>query len=165
MRKGITTGLAILALALPASAQQAEPEALQITATNVTAVQAGRDGDTGLVQPGDVLEYTLVFTNPTDGPVNDLVFNDPIPEGLIYRLGTATSDRNDVVVDYSIDDGQSWSATPEVEVQEGGQTVRRPAPANSYTHIRWTVQGSIAAGATVTARFQAQAAATSGEES
>lgn len=155
MRKELFIGLAILAAALPASAQQ--PQALLVTATNVTAQEASREGAQGALLPGDVVEYRLLFTNITPNPVENVVFNDPIPAGLVLVLGTAGADRGDVAVDYSIDGGQSWSVAPEVEVTEAGQPVRRPAPAPAYTHIRWTVTDAVAVGAQVTASFRAQA--------
>jgi len=157
MRKGLITGLALLATALPASAQEASPQALQITALNVTAVQAERDGTEGVALPGDVIEYGLRFTNVTDADISDVHFTDPVPPGLVYILGTVTADREDVVVDYSVNGGIDWSHQPTVDVtQPDGSVVRQPAPAAAYTHVRWTISGTVAAGAQVTARFRAQ---------
>jgi hypothetical protein len=34
--------------------------------------------------------------------------------------------------------------------------VRRPVPSERYTHVRWTIDGSVAPGATVTAEFDAR---------
>ena len=164
MRKGLITGLSILTLALPASAQEADPQALQITATNVTAVAAERGSPEGAAVPGDVIEYSLVFSNITDGDVSDVTFTDPIPAGLQYVLGSTTVDRSDVVVDFSINGGTIWAEQPMVDVaQPDGSMVRQPAAAASYTHVRWTVTGSVAPGAQVTARFRAQVAGTGQE--
>jgi len=163
MRKGFIFTVAVLAaLAQPASAQQAEPQALRITASNVTAEATERETAPGVVLPGDVLEYELAFTNVQDFPIQDVVFTDPIPSGLVIQLGTASADRGDVVIDYSIDGAASWTATPTVRVEEAGQIVERPAPATAYTHVRWTVTDPIAPGATVTARFRASAAGNAG---
>lgn len=157
MRKGLAIGLAILGTALPASAQDAGPQALQITAANVTAAETGRDAPEGLALPGDVIEYSLLFTNVTDVEVLNVQFTDPLPEGVVYVLGTASADRSDVTVDYSIDGGTDWSEAPEIEVaQPDGRMVLQPAPAEAYTHIRWTVTGPVAVGAQVTARFRVQ---------
>ncbi len=159
MRKGLLIGLGLLVLALPASAQVAEPQALVITAQNVTAQAAGRaDGDSVAGLPKDVIEYRLAFTNFTDGAVSHVVLNDPVPQGLIFVLGSVTASREDVLVDYSIDGGVSWSVEPTIEVEEGGQTVTRPAPAEAYTHVRWTVTGEVNRGAQVFARFRARVA-------
>ena len=156
MRKGLIIGLGMLALALPASAQLQEPQALVITAENVTATEAERaDADTGASIPGDVIEYRLDFTNLTDGAVSDVVLNDPIPDGLVFVPGSVTASREDVRVEYSIDGGASWSEQPTVEVEVEGQTVTRPAPADAYTHVRWTITGAVNPGAQISARFRA----------
>ena len=160
MRNGIITGAALAGMmlsmfAMPLLAQEASTEALAITAVNVTAERAQRGDDAPAYVPGDVIQYELRFTNLTDAVVQDVVLNDPIPQGLVMVLGSPTSDRGDAVVDYSIDGGASWSAAPMVEVLEAGRAVQRPAPASAYTHVRWTVAGPVPAGATVTARFHA----------
>jgi len=159
MRRGLLIGLGLSLLALPASAQVTEPQALVITARNVTAQVDGRAvvvSEAGL--PDDVIEYRLAFTNLTDGAVSHVVLNDPLPKGLIFIPGSVTASREDMLVEYSIDGGVSWSFEPTVEVQEGGETVIRPAPAEIYTHVRWTVTGEVKSGAQVFARFRTRVA-------
>ena len=89
--------------------------------------------------------------------MTDVVFSDPIPDGLTYVLGSAGAERASAVVEYSIDGGATWSARPEVVFQDGGRAVRRPAPAESYTHVRWTLEGAVSPGAQVAAQFRVQA--------
>jgi uncharacterized repeat protein (TIGR01451 family) len=159
MRKGIFLALGLLTAAQSASAQVAEPQALIIEAENVTARSDDRAGNPEAASvPGDVIEYRLTFTNHQDGPVSDVVLNDPIPSGLVFVPGSVTGSREDLVIEYSIDDGASWSPRPEVEVEGPGGVERRPAPAEAYTHVRWTVTGSVNPGAQVTARFRARVA-------
>ncbi len=159
MRKGIILALGLLAPALDVSAQAAEPQALTIEAENITAQSDDRAGDTGAASlPGDVIEYRLTFTNYQDGPVSDVVLNDPIPEGLVFVPGSVTGSRADLLIEYSIDGGTNWSERPEVDVDVAGQSERRPAPAEAYTHVRWTVTGAVNPGAQVTARFRARVA-------
>lgn len=159
MRKGILIGLGILVLAQPASAQVAEPQPLTIEAENVTARSGERaDQNVGKTLPGDVIEYRLTFTNHQDGPVSQVVMNDPIPAGVVFVPGSVTASREDLRVEYSIDAGSTWSSDPRVEVEVGGETVLRPAPAEAFTHVRWTVTGAVNPGAQVTARFRARVA-------
>jgi hypothetical protein len=40
-----------------------------------------------------------------------------------------------------------------------GRRVRRAVPAERYTHVRWTVEGNVAPGATVVAEFDARVGA------
>lgn len=159
MRKGIIIGFGLLLLALPASAQVAEPQALTIVAENVTARSAERaELDEGTARPGDVIEYRLTFTNHQDGPVTQVVLNDPIPVGVVFVPGSVTASRADLRVEYSIDSGATWSTDPKVEVEEAGEMVLRPAPAEAFTHVRWTITGSVNSGAQVSARFRARVA-------
>ena len=66
--------------------------------------------------------------------------------------------REDLRIEYSIDDGASWSERPVVQVEVAGETVDRPAPPDAYTHVRWTLTGSVNPGARVDARFRARVA-------
>jgi len=140
----------------------AEQQALVITADNLMAGNAqhrelaDNGGDANTLLKGDVVQYRLVFTNVTDAPVRNVEFNDPLPGGLRYVAETATADRGDVVIEYSIDGGQSFSARPMVQETVAGEQVQRPAPPDRYTHIRWRIDGWVQPGAQVTAAFQAQ---------
>jgi len=153
--------LSMVMVAIPATASgQEEPQALTILAVNLTAQEDERPLDPASGQPpsrpGDVIEYRLQFTNPTAGILQDVVFDDPIPQGLVYLPGTASAEGDGVAVEFSIDGGASYSPDPQVEVEEGGRTLRRPAPADLYTHVRWTVQRPIAVGEGVGATFRAR---------
>jgi uncharacterized repeat protein (TIGR01451 family) len=146
------------------SAQQVSPasRALVVTAQNLMAGDAqhkAKGGDSAAVLPGDVLRYELRFTNPNQGDVRGVVFTNPIPTGLRYVDGSAGADRQDVVVEYSVDGGKTYSARPMVTEVVAGKRVQKPAVPEQYTHVRWTVRGSIAPGASVTAEFRATLAA------
>src|SRR5207244_7209577 len=132
-----------------AAAQAQPPKALVITAHNVTTANAA------VAKPGDVIRYALVFTNVTAGPVKNIQFVDPIPQGMVYVVGSAAADRP-VRIDYSIDGGKSYVAQPTIALTEGGKQVEKPAPRERYTHVRWTVLGSLASGAKVMAEFRSQ---------
>jgi uncharacterized repeat protein (TIGR01451 family) len=118
-----------------------------------SAAVAGGDATTLLA--GDVMRYRLLFTNVTAGDVRGVVFTNPVPEGLRYVGESATADRDDVALDYSIDGGQTYSARPMVVEVVNGKRVQRPATPEQYSHVRWTVRGSVTPGATVTAEFRA----------
>ena len=143
-----TLSSVLLAPRLAAAPAQA-PKTLVVTARNLTAETAR------VAKPGDVIRYGLVFTNVTAGPVKNIQFVDPIPAGMGYVLGSAAADRP-VRLEYSIDGGKSYSAQPVIAVVQDGKTVEQPAPRERYTHVRWTVLGSLAPGAKVTAEFRTQ---------
>ncbi len=128
------------------------PSSLVVTAQNVTALSAGR-ADPSVAQPGDEIRYRLVFRNVTAGPVKNIQFVDPIPSGMVYVLGSATSDQG-VRAEYSIDGGRTYAAQPLISVVEGGKQVPKPASAEQYTHVRWTVVGVLVRGAQVAVEFR-----------
>jgi uncharacterized repeat protein (TIGR01451 family) len=152
----------VLTLASGSAAAQQEraPQALVISATILSWGHAGpetfdaRDRDPNTVEPGDVVEYRLVFTNITGRPINNIQFTDPLPEGMHYLQGTAGADRENVDVEFSLDGGTSYSELPMVEVVVDGKTELRPASPEVYTDIRWTVHGEVQPDARVVAAFQ-----------
>jgi uncharacterized repeat protein (TIGR01451 family) len=164
-RIGIVGVIALLvATAGRAAAQAAPPEPLVVTAHNLMAddarheAWAAKGGARSDVLPGDVIRYTLRFTNTTGQPVQNVVFSNPVPAGLRYVPGTASAGAPGASVTYSIDGGRSYSAEPMIEVISDGQRRSVPAPPEMYTHVRWTVAGWVQPGAEVTAEFRAELA-------
>jgi len=151
-RTAIALGLAAVLVGRPAPAQ-APPRALDVTAQNLSARTAGRTAD---VLPGDTVRYELRFTNQQPGTVRNVVFDNPVPAGMRYIAQSATADRQNTSVSYSIDGGRTYSAEPTMQRVENGRRVVVPAPPELYTHIRWTVQGDLLPGARVTAEFRVQ---------
>lgn len=157
---GLALLLALWAGALTAQ-QAVAPKPLAVTAENLMAgderhqALAATGGDAATVLPGDVVRYRLRFTNVTQGEVRGVVFTNPVPDGLHYVAGSAGADREDVVAEYSIDGGRTYSARPMVVEVVDGKRVEKPAPPERYSHVRWTVRGSISPGAAVTAEFRA----------
>jgi uncharacterized repeat protein (TIGR01451 family) len=164
-RKILSLFALLTVAASPAVAQDTSaPKALVVTAENLMAgdsqhrAAASRGRNANELMPGDVVRYRLTFTNVTPSSVKSVVFDNPLPAGLRYRAGTASADRDQVAIQYSIDGGKSYSAQPMIETEVEGKRVQRAAPAEMYTHIRWAVQGAVLPGAVVHAEFQAQLA-------
>src|SRR5262249_51848416 len=132
-----------------------------ITAQNLTAATKGRDAK-GLARPGDEIRYSLVFTNTQQVAVKNVQFVDPIPQGMVFVLGSASIAQPGRVA-YSIAGGKTYSAQPTIETMEDGHKVTKPAPRELYTHVRWTVLDAVAPGAQVTAELRAQVSAAPGE--
>lgn len=108
-----------------------------------------------VVQPGDVLRYTLNGENKSDRPLKNLTLNQPIPRGMVYVLKSANI-TNDAKITYSIDGGRSFGENPTIKVTlPGGKVEIKPAPANIYTHIRWQVS-TVATKTIVKATYQTQ---------
>jgi uncharacterized repeat protein (TIGR01451 family) len=143
----------------------AAPKALLVTAENLTAIETrgARDGSASVLKPGDVVRYQLIFTNTRPDSVRRVQFNDRVPRGLRFVEGSASADRSDVVVEFSIDSGRTYALRPEIDVIVNGERVRRPAPADRYTHVRWSAQGWVRPQASVTAEFRVQLPAVAGD--
>jgi uncharacterized repeat protein (TIGR01451 family) len=152
----LATSLALPARAQQASAQHAAAPSLSVAALNTTAAaETGHPART-VARPNDVLRYTLTFTNPTARPLANVELKNPVPAGVHYVGGSTHASRADARVEFSIDGGRTWSAQPMETVLVNGQPVTRAVPAERYTHVRWTVGGSVAPKATVTADFEAR---------
>jgi len=108
------------------------------------------------VQPGDVIRYTLKGENNSDRPVTNLVFSQPIPQGTVYILNSASVAQNaGAKITYSIDSGKTFAANPTIKVKlANGKVETRPAPAEAYTNIRWNFGSSISPEAKMTATYQ-----------
>jgi uncharacterized repeat protein (TIGR01451 family) len=156
--KSIVRLLVLVALAAaPAVAQQGtqQQSPLQVTAVNRTAAElAARGTPRGdqKVRQGDVVRYRLAFTNPQRTPVRPVLSN-PIAPGMAYVAGSARTARTDARAEYSVDGGRTFAAQPMETVVVNGRSVQRAAAPEKYTHVRWTVGGFVAPGATVVAEF------------
>ncbi|MBD2249432.1 hypothetical protein [Nostoc sp. FACHB-888] len=111
-----------------------------------------------VVQRGDVLRYTVSGENRGDRPVKNLTINQPIPQGMVYKLKSANVNVNKgAKITYSIDGGRSFVENPTVKVTlPNGKVESRPAPATAYTHIRLGFGESIAAKTTVKGTYEVQ---------
>lgn len=106
------------------------------------------------VRPGDVLRYTINGNNKTEQPVSGLVLTDDLPENTVYVIGSAAS-VGGASITYSIDGGTTYTTQPTVQVTLPDGTVEtRPAPADRYTHVRWTFAGAIPAKSNVSGQYQ-----------
>ncbi len=144
---------------------QTQPKVqLRLTAAKKTIQKdaAGKDKVTWqslqgnvVVQPGDVIRYTVTGANNGDREANNLVVTQPIPKQTAYVLNSSTTIKSTATVTYSINNGKTFVAKPTVQVKlANGKVETRPAPAESYTHVRWKFTDAIAAKSTVAAAYQ-----------
>lgn len=108
------------------------------------------------VNPGDTLRYTIATQNEGEMDAKDLVITQPIPAQMQYVLKSAVGN-DEAAITYSIDGGQSYVATPMVKVTLPDGTVKEePAPAEAYTHIRWSFADSLAPAIAVNVHYDVE---------
>ncbi len=88
------------------------------------------------ILPGDVVFYTLSFTNNGDEAATEVALVDPIPENTAYIAGSAFGEGADIA--FSIDQGRSYQKPTLLTYTVNGK--KQIASAEEYTHIRWLVK-------------------------
>jgi uncharacterized repeat protein (TIGR01451 family) len=140
--------------------QQSQQESqLQLKLSAAKRVEANgktswqESGSKVTAKPGDVLRYTLKGANQGKKSLSNLVLTQPVPQGMVYQLDSASNPGGER--SYSIDGGKTYSAKPMVTVTlANGKTEQRPAPAESYSHIKWQLSQSLAAGNSVDLSYE-----------
>lgn len=128
-----------VALCLAALAAHAAPPAIS-GALSVSRIEMGPNGvetrntaDHG--KPGDVLEYTAVYSNTTGEIKRDFTTTVPIPAGTDYIAGSAKP-----IPQFASTDGVKFMPLPLMREVRGpqGTMVQQEVPASEYRAIRWT---------------------------
>ncbi len=143
--------------ATPASAVASTPvKAVSVELTQSKVVKNAKGVEqlvpAPTVMPGDVIEYKVTYKNTSAKPVNGLVADLPIPEGLEYLPKSAKPGA--ALVKVAAKDGQ-YAAEPLVRKLSGNKT--EPLPYSEYRALRWEL-GQLPAGgeAAVTARAKVE---------
>src|SRR5512135_2756838 len=118
--------MVILALALAgiASAQDAEKGKVELKmAAEKEVAVTGADGSKTMervpaekVIPGDLVIYTITYTNKGDKPAENLVVKNPIPEHMKYVDGSAAGENS--VITYSVDKGKTYDVPEKLTVKD-----------------------------------------------
>ncbi len=153
-------GFAFLLIFSSANAISQEQGHLNVTTlVQMEEVSVGDDGErqtrlvaADTVVPGDVVIYTTTVENISDESAENVVVNNPVPEHLSYVAGSAFAPG--MVIEFSVDGGATYAPAEELTVVEDGQS--RAATAEDFTHIRFVLQGQLAAGAQGIVRFRAR---------
>lgn len=105
------------------------------------------------VVPGDTVIYTIFYTVIGNETVNDIVINNPIPEHMIYKGGTALGENASIT--FSIDNGKVFDSPENLKVKDE-EDKERVAMASEYTHIRWALTQAVEPGETGQVSYRAQ---------
>lgn len=108
------------------------------------------------VIPGSTLRYIVTAANNTDRNMRNLSVIQPVPEGMVYVMQSATkANATNASVEFSIDGGKTFSTKPVVRVRgRDGKVEERPAPADAYTHVRWDFGETLPANSQVQVSYQ-----------
>ena len=95
---------------------------------------------------GDVVVYTLHAKNTGTGPAMSPRIEDAIPTGTVLVLDSLAKDG--YAIEASLDGGKSWQAFPVMVTRknEKGMPESVAAPAESYTTLRWVLNGPLQPG-------------------
>jgi uncharacterized repeat protein (TIGR01451 family) len=96
--------------------------------------------------PGNIVVYTITYSNVGKGPILDAKIVDPVPAGVRYIADTAEG--KDAEITFSIDNGRTWLKPPVmIEFRKpDGSLEKKTAPPDMYTHIKWAIKRPVAPG-------------------
>lgn len=92
------------------------------------------------VIPGTEVIYTISYTNAGNKSAEKVVITDPIPEHMLYILGSARG--TNTTITYSVDGGKTFASANELKVKNTDGS-ERPAQSDDYTHIRWNLNQAL----------------------
>lgn len=104
------------------------------------------------VLPGTEVIWNINYEVVGNEAIADAVISDPIPQNMVYVVGSAAGDNADIT--FSVDGGKTWGASEKLQVKNADGTSRE-ALAKDYTDIRWVLKGKLAPGAKGTVTFHA----------
>jgi uncharacterized repeat protein (TIGR01451 family) len=89
------------------------------------------------VIPGDVIVYTTHYHNKGKMSAEKVAITNPIPKDTAYVDGSGVVDN--AILSYSVDGGKSFDVPEKLTITESNGR-KRPATADNYSHIRWTLK-------------------------
>jgi uncharacterized repeat protein (TIGR01451 family) len=92
-----------------------------------------------IIVPGDQLVFVVRYRNTGTQPARNFTVTNPIPAAITF---SGTSDGTETV---SIDGAKSWGKLSQLRVKNADGTFRA-ALMTDVTHIKWSVNQSIASG-------------------
>lgn len=146
----LTTNLLILlgGFSLAAHAADGAIKVKSVAEIEVTVV--GKDGKKEIKRaspekavPGTEVIFTNTFENISKKTASDIVINNPIPNNMEYKGGSAFG--KDCAIVFSADGGKTFGAAENLTAKGADGTEHTALP-RQYTHIRWSYKGQLAAG-------------------
>lgn len=140
------TAVLILVLVLPVQVYAAADIKLSITAEkDVVMKERNRDVKKRMaattVEPGEVIIYTIRYSNRGDEPATNVDVKNPVPKNTVYVSGSASGQGTDIT--FSADGGKTFEKASSVTYQvreSSGKAITRKAGPENYTHVRWVIR-------------------------
>ena len=140
------TAVLILVLVLPVQVYAAADIKLSITAEkDVVMKERSRDVKKRMaattVEPGEVIIYTIRYSNRGDEPATNVDVKNPVPKNTVYVSGSASGQGTDIT--FSADGGKTFEKASSVTYQvreSSGKAITRKAGPENYTHVRWVIR-------------------------
>lgn len=156
-----TVRLLLLFLLLPVCVMAAEKPnlTLKIKAEKEVSV-TGQDGKTrfewreiSALEPGDLIRYTILYTNIGSSEARNAVIVDPVPAGTTYVSGSAEGKGAEIT--FSVDGKQfETPALLKYRSKAGqGQHGEMIAMPEMYSHIKWKLVKVVPRGGTGSVSF------------
>jgi len=148
IKKYLTTIVALVALCIIPSLVMAKPLVnISVKAEMDMVVKEGGKTVTKRVvakdvATGDVLFYTVSFSNDGNEKATNAVIDNPIPKDVRYVPGSAYAEGGADIITFSIDNGKTYNKPSLLlyEVKdERGKNIKKVASPDVYTNIRWVI--------------------------
>lgn len=108
----------------------------------------------GLLNPGEILHWTITSQNAGTAPAHHYKTIGEIPPGTAYIAGSARSGSG-VNILYSIDGGKTYEAKPMIDQKQPDGSIRKvAAPVTLYTQISYEWEEPLNEGKQVSAFYK-----------
>ncbi|PID60771.1 MAG: hypothetical protein CSB44_09505 [Gammaproteobacteria bacterium] len=119
----------------------------EVKAFIVNTDAAGKEKmvEASTTDPGDTMEFRIVFTNNGETSVGGVQVVDPIPENTFFVPDSPLASV-DATFEVSIDGGETFELEPvmRIETQSDGTQKEVVIPPRQYTHVRWLPDEALA---------------------
>lgn len=148
-------GVAIAATVVARGRSLSRPDVkLSLAGTVQRGDQIIQVAQAGLINPGEIISYTITAHNAGNAAAREVSPSAAIPAGTVYVADSARPAGAARVV-YSIDGGKTFQATPMIEQRQPDGTVRQvPAPVSLYTQVRSELSEPLLPGQQFTITYQ-----------
>jgi uncharacterized repeat protein (TIGR01451 family) len=153
-RSGFVAAVAFAATAVFAAQAQASIPKVEVSIQahkEVVSTDASGKKTVALVPAtdgtsGDVIVYTLRAANAGTAPAVSPRIEDPIPSGTVLVLDSVAKDG--ARIECSLDGGATWQPFPAKVTRNNASGAQEtvPAAAESYTTLRWVLDGPLQPG-------------------